>query len=127
MKSTELRVGNWVNNNEEDYQITSATIVHLERGDSTAQPIPLTEDWLIWFGFEKRESSTCDSWYIGTNEITHDWLFDIVWLHRPELINAPNFPFYRNGRHLIQYVHQLQNLYFALTGEELTINHVLLS
>jgi hypothetical protein len=26
MQASEFRVGNWVNNNEEDYQITSATI-----------------------------------------------------------------------------------------------------
>ena len=29
--------------------------------------------------------------------------------------------FYKNGYFIIKYVHQLQNLYFALTGEELTI------
>lgn len=28
-----------------------------------------------------------------------------------------------NSRITIDYLHQLQNLYFALTGEELTINH----
>jgi len=46
MKPNELRVGNWVNNNEEDYQITSATIAQLERGDLTAKPIKLTDEWI---------------------------------------------------------------------------------
>ena len=52
MKPNELRVGNWVNNNEEDYQITSATIAQLERGDSTAKPIELTDEWIKRLGFE---------------------------------------------------------------------------
>ena len=132
----DLRIGNWVFEPEiGDYpyfqveQITrdeedGRLWVHYRNGSTRTtapEPIPLTEDWLLRFGFQKRESSTCNAWYIGTNEITHDWLFDIVWLHRPELINSPNFPFYRNGRHLIQYVHTLQNLYFSLCGKELEI------
>ena len=84
-------------------------------------PIPLTEDWLLKFGFERKDSSTCVQWWNGINEITHDWLVDLIWLKEPERIGAPNFPFYRNGKHTIYYVHQLQNLYFALTGEELCV------
>jgi hypothetical protein len=83
------------------------------------EPIPLTEEWLIKFGFDKRESSVCDAFYIGINPITKDWLFDIVWLKNMMDYSYEGFPFYRNGHHKIQYVHQLQNLYFALTGEEL--------
>jgi len=81
-------------------------------------PIPLTEDWLKSFGFEFPESSkSC----IHPNTM----LFEL-W--------KPNFDFgsFRAGRfnagvflqvsEKIQYVHQLQNLYFALTGEELQIS-----
>lgn len=123
LTAKDFRIGNWVQNNlGTEYQVKAEHILmYHQQGGFFDKPIPLTEEWLIKFGFEKRESSTCNAWYIGKNEITHDWLFDMVWLHRPELINAPNFPFYRNGRHLIKYVHQLQNLYFALTNEELII------
>lgn len=68
------------------------------------QPIPLTEEWLkkmafegytIWnkgyFELEYGHVSKCFQFRIG------EWLNDIV------------------------YVHQLQNLYYSLTGEELTI------
>ena len=106
MKANELRVGNWVNNNEEDYQITSATIAQLERGDSEAKPIPLTEEWLIKFGFDKKFSK--DKFTIipnGKLDYEKGRTYFNAWTileHQPE------------------YVHQLQNLYFALTGEELS-------
>jgi hypothetical protein len=39
------------------------------------------------------------------------------------LIGTQFFTFYFEGNRIkIQYVHQLQNLYFALTGEELILN-----
>lgn len=86
-----------------------------------ADPIPITPEWLERLGFEKRESSTCIEYHIGINDVTHDWLFSLTWLLRPELIKAPDYPFYMNGRHTLFYVHQVQNLYFALTGQELTV------
>lgn len=121
LKAADCRVGNWLSKHGEQYQITSATIVGLERGDSEVEPIPLTEEWLLKFGFEKREASSCVAWHIGENPITHDWLFDLVWLDKPELIGAENYPFYRNGYHLIKYVHQLQNLFYCLCGKELEL------
>ena len=84
-----------------------------------AEPIPITEELLIKAGFKVLESSVYKQFYIGINPVTKDWLFDLAWLEKPELIGAPNVPFYRNGYHAIHFVHQLQNLYFALTGEEL--------
>jgi hypothetical protein len=86
------------------------------------EPISLTEGWLRKFGFECRESTAAKEYYLGLNNVTNDWLFSIVWLDKPESFGYPNAPFYRNGRHTLYYVHQLQNLYFALTGEELTID-----
>jgi len=126
MKASELRIGNLAYNTkgEVDAIDIGALRYLLSYGDTSicqVKPIPLNEDWLLRFGFEKKESSTCIAYHIGINEVTHDWLFDLVWLITPELIGAPDVPFYRNGRHTIQYVHQLQNLYFALTGDELTI------
>jgi hypothetical protein len=132
MKANELRIGNFVNRmgvithinginkgvNHYTIRTPRFRLITTEQID----PIPLTEEWLKRFGFEVRESSTAKEFYIGENEITHDWLFSVVWLEKPELIKAPNAPFYRNGRHTIYYVHQLQNLFFALTGEELTLN-----
>jgi len=71
------------------------------------EPIQLTEEILVnWCGFEK----------IGYNyRLKKGWHW----------IQVDKCSFYINGKQygLIDYVHQLQNLYFALTGEELPINH----
>ena len=77
------------------------------------EPIPITIECLRRFGFDVRRGDVCDFWHIGINPLTNDWLFYIKWLYGRE------YPFYKNGYHKIIYVHQLQNLYYALTGKEL--------
>lgn len=71
--------------------------------------IPLTEDWLIDFGFEYVDIDGdwiyLDSGISLENNVRNKWG---IW------INDTNYL-----RH-IRFVHQLQNLYFALTGKELT-------
>lgn len=67
------------------------------------QPIPLTEEWLLKFGFELKNWGI-KVWYLKGFEIDqHFYLKGIDWGVR------------------FKYVHQLQNLYFALTGKELTL------
>lgn len=122
MKSSELRVGNWVNNNEEDYQITSATIVQLERGDSTAKPIDITYEWLLKLGFTYIHGDNDYHIYASPE---HDYYLQMdarrnngeyVILDNTLLGDLRSF-----ASTSIKYVHQLQNLYFALTGIELEI------
>lgn len=128
MTPNELRIGNYIlvdGKIEELIGIRKSTVFFADGFQmfiaQGIEPIPLTVEWLVRFGFECRESSTSKEYYYGLNGLTHDWLFSLVWLDRPDLINAPDAPFYRNGRHTLYFVHQLQNLYFALCGEELII------
>ena len=124
MKANELRVGNWVNNNEEDYQITSVTILQLERGDSTAKPIPLTDEWLIRFGFENGGYEFL-FWNLNGFEISGT----SSWFEQGDTIGVYAFNWHSTDKThnqlIVNYVHQLQNLYFALTSEELTLNHAI--
>jgi hypothetical protein len=78
-------------------------------------PIPLTEEWLTKFGFEKdkRSADYVQVYYFGENPVTNDWMISLK--------NTGKGFFYRNSHFSVNYVHQLQNLYFALTKEELTI------
>lgn len=110
MQASELRVGNWVNNKEEDYQITSATIAQLERGDSTAIPINITEHWLIRFGAEKVNQS---DWSLKFGGLNFYCRYNKVWYSSIEGL-------YLSDR--VQYVHQLQNLYHSITGLELSVS-----
>jgi hypothetical protein len=72
---------------------------------SDFEPIPLTEEWLLKFGFEwKNHGLHKDNWVI--RQFGGDWT---IFLSNEKY----NFDI------KLCYVHQLQNLYFALTGEEL--------
>jgi hypothetical protein len=71
-------------------------------------PIPLTEEWLLKFGFV--QGRNYPGWVLLKDLEKGDYIDDNVL-----------FEFFEPGYDHIKYVHQLQNLYFALTGEELTI------
>ena len=77
------------------------------------KPIPLTEEWLLRMGFQD-----CYSEFIGP--VTISWGQKIV-------STGERQTFYLDGeipdawKIRIQSVHQLQNIVFTLTGEELKI------
>jgi hypothetical protein len=75
---------------------------------SNLSPIPLTEEWLLKFGFKRLNNA-----WNGPHR--NDFS---IWnpIGNPEFILNDTV---LNPR--TEYVHQLQNLYFALTGEELEI------
>lgn len=131
MKASDLRVGNWVSKFEEYYQITSATIVSLEREDSSAKPIQLTEEWLVRFGFNKEEIqiSKGHGFFYSMNymdykysfsfaEFRGDWGFYHSYTDATDDKDNNRFDFISCG---IKYVHQLQNLIYALTNTELQL------
>lgn len=128
IKSNELRIGNLIEHKAIMCEVLSIDNEWLQIDNDQlntkiidCKPIPLTEEWLFKFGFEIDESndnkktktlstqvSNTESLYFDENEwyISHDW-------------NNNNFKntFWNQPK----YVHQLQNIYFALTGEELII------
>jgi hypothetical protein len=105
MKNTEIRIGNIINRNGLIVAVDEQTFWDMKKNPEQYNPIPLTEEWLLNFGFIKN-STSWTNWQkpTGVKEIR-------VSIHNKYL-------FY-NGR-MIEFIHQLQNLYFALTGEELT-------
>ena len=100
MKASELRIGNLVYKNGIATEITADTMLDILRYTTPFEPIRLTEEWLLKFGFERNK----DAW---TSFIKND-----------VIIATDKFIYM--SRTKLKYVHQLQNLYFALTGEELT-------
>jgi len=108
MKASELRIGNYIEVNGEIRQVTSGIIVTIDTiSKPDTKPIPLTEEWLLKFGFDEKG--------IGyAKGFIYLWHYDDgIFLELVSDSNSHNTP--------LKYVHQLQNLYFALTGEELTI------
>ena len=127
MEATELRIFNFVydNANQSEGIVTginydpdvSGIVIEVWYVDCTTdriEPIPLTEEWLFKFGFR-------DNNYSFDKDIFH-----ISWSVRVISTNVRSL-FFLDGeipddwKINIKYVHQLQNLYFALTGEELEI------
>ena len=112
IQSSELRMSNYVYSS--DFIIKSYSpqglfnlMKNIDDGYNNIKPIPLTEQWLIDFGFEnislgewKKEDILLD------NEYTDEGIWNI----------GEN---YQRLNIEILHVHQLQNIYFALTGIEL--------
>jgi hypothetical protein len=86
------------------------------KNDWQAEPIPLTEEWLLKFGFYVIEVAGMDNEYSTETEeaeISWDKTNGII------IFILENVESFRVSH--IKNVHQLQNLYFALTNKELTI------
>lgn len=111
MTANELRIGNYFYDSEFEiftveeickYQTHGSIGVRFRSGGSwgsieVIEPIPLTEEWLVKLGLENKNEIITDS------------------LGRYYLLRCQGVQ--------LRYVHQLQNLYFAITGEELTIKN----
>lgn len=144
MKASELRIGNYVKTPvgyellvrdiSIDMIVLTGNAVHGNLQKHYIEfilPIPLTNEWLVKFGFQdiphftigntkwidlgrNRRLSVSDvgnpnlMMYIQQVDVNGKTINDLICLH--------NWDY---DKHL--YVHQLQNLYFALTGEELTL------
>jgi len=119
MKAQDLRIGNYYHWYAESkiylYEIQAKDFC--KHNIKNFEPIPLTEEWLLKFGFEKvRIDYTLTHCYHYQNE--YCWIYLIHGGFEFEFITGNHrFNLMRNFEH----VHQLQNLYFALTGQELTI------
>lgn len=131
MEANELRLGNlceyfiqdnvekdyWVKN-KIDIQDLELCLKEKEYFNKLYRPIPLTPEILSRCGFKR-----------NGGEYSME-------LEYPPIKTVFNFPFNKGfmGDHSVyldferrwdtkhQYLHQLQNLYFTLTGEELTVN-----
>ena len=81
------------------------------------EPIKLTEDLLIKLGFNK-DGRVIKTYAMIGNEIN----FKILVNTENEFYFYPSVAIKWSVR--LKYVHQLQNLYFALTGEELDVTNI---
>lgn len=107
----ELNSLNWSVGEFKLMTMNHAMFNHLETYPEEYRGVPLTEDWLGKFGFIKhvRNWIWFDNHPISV-KVKYQ-CFAVCFIHgklRPELVD-------------IKFVHQLQNLYFCLTGEELQI------
>jgi hypothetical protein len=122
----ELRIGNLVqgepmevNNITTDvFQVTGEGIRHIELKTWKPKPIHLTEEWLEKLGFEGcRIAFKLNNCF---RTIVLDWADNNEYF--VDYHEQIDDEVYTVNLQKIKYVHQLQNLYFCLCGEELKIN-----
>lgn len=131
MDARELRIGNWIHDpiyNKTDFQIEMFLgrdyfqplcvdpDEELTLQLSECKPIKLTEEWLFKFGFEKAERNYYTKQFNSDKRI-------MIKMHEERshvMLRSDDLSL---GIYGLDYVHKLQNLYFALTGEELTIKN----
>jgi hypothetical protein len=109
MQAQELRIGNLINYLNDIKTVSFWDFEEMEQSMYNYKPIPLTEEWLISFGFYILHTTKGNTL--------------IYWKGEKQRVNYNNGCFFYkvyNGTLPIKYVHQLQNLYFALAGTELT-------
>lgn len=132
MDIRELRIGNFVTWSDDNDILSVLTItgitspdtvwINWEWNDGTKDstdsgiddinPIPITPEWLERLGFENLNGR----YTVGTHKHPYDpdkisWDGKVV---RYEVMR------YSSVIYSVKYVHQIQNLFYALTGEELT-------
>lgn len=143
MINTDLRINNYVLANGKTDQISEVktfeiSVYGCEDNVVLVKPIPLTDEWLLKFGFEKIKSDrplfNGDAFnykmnayasefrvyyfeYHATSESHEGWRAYIKSCsHRTETF-VDQWPY-------LNHVHTLQNYYFALTGKELIIEKI---
>lgn len=133
MTARELRIGNYINPKfpmqvvnifpdevNADFEGNEGDVFEFKNKD--LEGIPIDEEWLLKLGFKSGNE------YINTQGQWTKNKFGLIqckWDEEKDSFNlfrTPNgdLQYFRHGKiPLIEYVHQLQNLYFNLTGEEL--------
>ena len=126
MESTELRIGNYVNKSllsgngrKLNLKISINDLEKLDKGNPifNYEPIPLTEDILLKCGFEKANYEKNYPLYFNKNKTKYSDAISVSVYSdfcRVKIVD-------KTVKTLV-YLHDFQNIYFALTNEELNIN-----
>jgi hypothetical protein len=109
----ELRIGNWIMD-KKPFQVYAETFADIESTYTNFQPIPLSPEVLTACGFENGEI------FVGY----HRYKVENFWTVRQGKFDGiysitilDHLPFMLPAR--IKHLHELQNLIYCLTGEEL--------
>ena len=113
MKVTDFRIGNLV----EEPKGNIHKIDRLDECSKIRNGIKLTDEWLIKFGFMKDDNGIywidLEVEYLELIPTKKDWLPRYV-----QIVGLESGVKLR----IIKFVHQLQNLFFVITGKELENN-----
>lgn len=117
MNANQLRLGNWVQVMDDDNSYIQFQISSIVTNSIACEPIPLTPDILEKCGFVL--NNLTENWELTENQ-------NIIGIDKDDFstfIGGTNsdYGFAGTLKSCVKSLHQLQNLYFALTGSELTL------
>lgn len=134
INARELRIGNYVQSKSLSIPklnishdgvmlVTGHGISFIEsdiNNNMEVEPIPLTEEWLLKFDFERESDGGSEYWSIQIGNNLHLTVsladntagIDLNWRSQGSQIWM-----------MIKHIHTLQNVYYSLTGEELEVNN----
>lgn len=118
MKANELRVGNWYKQLSTGYFTQVSLFLLGEIADDESyldyiQPIPTTPEILEKSGFVKDNNSHYGGYLIPISDVEN------IRIIKDE--SGWHWPIYGYRKANVHFLHQLQNLYFSLVGEELNV------
>lgn len=122
----EVRIGNWVAFKKKDkggYDCTTITQSCFKGNyiEKAFKPEPLSFQWLENFGFKKSllEEGNPEEGYYYSLHLSDDKYCNLSILSDDKngYVEACLFPYEESFR--VRYVHQLQNLFYAIIGKEL--------
>ena len=116
MKAQDLRIGNKIFYRNKAITVNWQELKWIQEGNNNFQPIPLTEEILLKCGFEFVRNNDEPFYQLIKNGI----VFNSDYLSVEDSIDCVISTV--NSLVKFKYLHQLQNIFFALTNEELTIN-----
>ena len=132
-KPQELRIGNLINDTNDftmqvvglfkdevllDFEGNQGDVfVYTGKELEVLKPIPITEEYLIRLGFQRKSRGKDFVWvhdYYMFSNVKSGWYFDF------RFDGLINFCFGKLFVKEFRFVHQLQNFYFDMTGDEIT-------
>ena len=127
LSAKELRIGNWVKHTntfckeemELDFELMKLEYNEMDKCYPELIGIHLSEDILIKCGFEYNKFDILTHYNLKCRWVTNNLseeLIDVPFLRFDGIVKPPQISTD------IYYLHQLQNITFALTGKELIIN-----
>ena len=119
MEASSLRIGDLIKDCQDKkyYTVTIEILQEIVGGMDFYEPIQLNEEWLLKFGFELKTKGSYNCYQNNKKFVICMWVESYKIIGFEETGTC----YYGETYTAIKYVHQLQNLYFALTGEELIL------
>tara|TARA_R110000868_G_C10911816_1_gene765025 strand:- start:1498 stop:1884 length:387 start_codon:yes stop_codon:yes gene_type:complete len=123
MKASEIRIGNWIHRNDTN-QDTQLNQSYLLDNEDNLQPIPLTKEWIIGFGFTEAWEGANDILIAPDTNMDEYGRLSIEPIVRIESesifygdIHCCEISYWKK----VEFVHELQNYHYFNTGKELIV------